>query len=73
MPFFTQINSYLSLVLPIYTLRLFFVFVCVCVFAHVDTKERAVNMFTPWRREFVKDAYIMILSSEIFQTEKQLS
>lgn len=24
-------------------------------------------MFTPWRREFVRDAYIMILSSEIFK------
>ena len=66
MPFFTPINSYLSLVLPIYTLRLF-LYLCVCVFAHVDTKERAVNMFTPWRKEFVRDIYIMILSSEIFK------
>lgn len=47
--------------------------ICVCVFAHVDTKERAVNMFTPWRRELVRDALHYDIVFRDFQTEKQLS
>ena len=73
--FFHSDKLLFKISLAYFILRLFFLYlcVCVCVFAHVDTKERAVNMFTPWRRELVRDALHYDIVFRDFQTEKQLS